>query len=104
MHVYIIAQVRQKTTTTRQREPSESGQCFVFQFSIQSLTASQQPFYSFSLLFAEGTGPPQKKSPSCRTDLSGRRGMYKRVGMGYSNPRLALIAGTRASAEAVAAL
>ncbi len=72
-------------------------------FSIQSLTASQQPFYSFSLLFAEGTGPPQK-SPSCRTDLSGRRGMYKRVGMGYSNPRLALIAGTRASAAAVAAL
>lgn len=63
MHVYIIAQVRQKTTTTRQREPSESGQCFVFQFSIQSLTASQQPFYSFSLLFAEGTGPPQKKAP-----------------------------------------
>lgn len=75
----------------------------VFRFSIQSLTASQQPFYSFSLLFAEGTGPP-KKSPSCRTDLSGRRGIYKRVGMGYSNPRLALIAGTRASAAAVAAL
>lgn len=52
----------------------------------------------------QGIGPPQKKSPSCRTDLSGRRGMYKRVGMGYSNPRLALIAGTRASAAAVAAL
>ena len=103
MHVYIIAQVRQKTTTTRQREPSESGQCFVFRFSIQSLTASQQPFYSFSLLFAEGTGPPQKK-PLLPDGFVGQEGLYKRVGMGYSNPRLALIAGTRASAAAVAAL
>lgn len=75
----------------------------VFRFSIQSLTASQQPFYSFSLLFAEGTGPPQKK-PLLPDGFVGQEGLYKRVGMGYSNPRLALIAGTRASAAAVAAL
>lgn len=75
----------------------------VFRFSIQSLTASQQPFYSFSLLFAERTGPPQKK-PLLPDGFVGQEGLYKRVGMGYSNPRLALIAGTRASAAAVAAL
>lgn len=46
----------------------------VFRFSIQSLTASQQPFYSFSLLFAEGIGSPPKKKPLLPDGFVGQEG------------------------------
>lgn len=62
MHVYIIAQVRQKTATTRQREPAESG-LFCFPVFDSESHCFSTAFLLILTAFCRGNSPPKKKPP-----------------------------------------